>query len=113
MTQLGQEPESPGGPDPSSSSPVASAGGAAMPLSEPELNAIEAALPPADGADGDVPKARLPAKEALERLHVGETLENVRIERLAFKGEFPLPVRLKRCVLVQPHFDGAKFHGEV
>jgi hypothetical protein len=84
-----------------------------MPLSEPDLNAIEAALPPPDGADGDAPKARLPAKEALERLHAGETLENVRIERLAFKGEFPLPVRLKRCVLVQPQFDGAKFHGEV
>jgi hypothetical protein len=87
-----------------------------MPLPEEEMNKIEATLPPAGGEDTTeetAPKPVMTAKEALERIRAGQRLENVRVERLTFKGEFPQPVRLKRVVLVQPRFDGAVFRGEV
>jgi hypothetical protein len=84
-----------------------------MPLPEHEMNQIDGALPPpeSDGADG--PKRTLSGKEALEKLRAGEPLENARIERLSFRGEFPLPVRLKNVTLVQPRFDDASFRDEV
>jgi hypothetical protein len=89
-----------------------------MPLPESEMSKIEAALPPAvPEASGDepalAPSRDLSAREALEKLRAGEPLENVRIVKLQFKGEFPLPVLLKHVVLVQPQFDGAKFQGTV
>src|SRR5690348_13552459 len=87
-----------------------------MPLPESELNKIEATLPPAEAdetTEETAVKTVLTAQEALEKLRAGQPLENVRVVRLTFKGEFPLPVRLKRVVLVQPHFDGAVFHGAV
>ncbi len=59
------------------------------------------------------PRARLAPEEALERLRRGETLQNVRIDRLRFKGDFPLPVRLVNVTLIQPQFDGAAFAAEV
>jgi hypothetical protein len=55
----------------------------------------------------------LATAEALERLRRGETLRNVRIERLILKGEFPQPVRLDRVVLVRPSLDRARFLDEV
>jgi hypothetical protein len=59
------------------------------------------------------PRVRLDPEEALERVRRGETLQNVRIERLCFRGEFPLPVRLVNVYLIQPQFDGAAFAAEV
>jgi uncharacterized protein YjbI with pentapeptide repeats len=87
-----------------------------MPLPESEMNKIEAALPPVEAESGTeevAPRATLSAQEALAKLRAGEILENVRVVRLTFRGEFPLPVRLKRVVLVQPRFDGATFQGDV
>ncbi len=58
-------------------------------------------------------RTEMSAKEALERLRKGETLENVRVERLVFRGEFTAPVRLRHCILVRPRFDGVIFQDEV
>jgi hypothetical protein len=87
-----------------------------MPLPESELNKIEATLPPVEPEDTteEAPvRTEISAKEALERLRAGQPLENARVVRLTFRGDFPLPVRLKRVTLVQPNFDGAVFHGGV
>jgi hypothetical protein len=59
------------------------------------------------------PRARMAPAEALERLRRGEALQNVRIDKLRFKGDFPLPVRLVNVHLVQPQFDGAAFAAAV
>ena len=59
------------------------------------------------------PMATLSAAEALERLRRGEPLQNVRIERLVLKGEFPLPVRLTHVMLVHPRLERARFLDEV
>jgi hypothetical protein len=87
-----------------------------MPLPEEEMSKIEATLPPAGGEDTTEETTLKPvmtAKEALEKVRAGQRLENVRVVGLTFKGEFPQPVRLERVALVQPHFDGAVFRGEV
>ncbi len=55
----------------------------------------------------------LSAAEALQRLRRGEPLQNVRIERLVLKGEFPLPVRLTHVMLVHPVIERARFLDEV
>jgi hypothetical protein len=60
-----------------------------------------------------VPRTRMAPQEALERLGRGETLQDVRIDRLPFKGDFPRPVRLVNVYLCQPQFDGAAFAAEV
>lgn len=65
-----------------------------------------------EGAD-DVPKTVMSADEALERLRAGVALDNVRIERLHFRGEFEHPLHFKRVHLVQPKFDGARFKSDV
>jgi hypothetical protein len=67
----------------------------------------------ADDLPESAPRARLSAAEALERLRRGEALENVRVERLCFKGDFPRPVRLLNVYLGQPQFDGATFAADV
>jgi hypothetical protein len=87
-----------------------------MPLPESEQAKIEAALPPPDveeSAAENAPRAPLTAQEALAKLRAGEALENVRVANLRFRGDFPLPVRMRRVTLVQPRFDGATFQGEV
>jgi hypothetical protein len=86
-----------------------------MPTPETERNQVEAPGFAADGDEGTESEAKplLPAAEALDKLRKGITLENVRIDRLVFKGEFTEPVRLRHCVLVQPRFEGAVFRGEV
>ena len=91
-----------------------------MPLPDAEQEKLEAALPPPDIVDvgGDFSSssssaAVLSAKEALDKLLRGEILENVRIERLVFRGTFAQPVRLKHVTLVQPRFEGAIFQDEV
>lgn len=65
--------------------------------------------------DEDMPKAQavMTAEEALQRLRDGKTVENVRITRLHFNGEFLNPVVLKRCTLVRPRFDRAHFKDTV
>jgi uncharacterized protein YjbI with pentapeptide repeats len=60
-----------------------------------------------------VPRKPMAAAEALEKLRRGQTVQNVRIERLCFRGDFPQPVRLRNCTLVRPRFDGATFAAEV
>jgi hypothetical protein len=57
--------------------------------------------------------ANMPASEALKRLKTGETLKNVRIERLRLTGEFTVPIRMERVHLVQPSFDRATFLADV
>jgi hypothetical protein len=84
-----------------------------MSPSEPELIPNEGLAPVSAEDVADTPRARMSANEALERLRRGETLRDVRVERLAFKGEFPLPVRMVNVFLCQPQFDGASFAAEV
>jgi hypothetical protein len=85
-----------------------------MSPSESEQLHEEGGTPDAAEALPDAPpRARMAPAEALERLRRGEALENVRIDRLRFKGDFPLPVRLVNVCLVQPQFDGAAFAAEV
>jgi hypothetical protein len=82
--------------------------------SEPEQLHEEGGGPsPTEPLPDDPPRTRMAPAEALERLRRGEALENVRIDRLRFKGDFPLPVRLVNVHLVQPQFDGAAFAAEV
>jgi hypothetical protein len=62
---------------------------------------------------GRRPKATLSAEEALEKIRLGMTIENVRIERLVLKGTWEKPFKLKNCYLVRPRIDGATFQGDV
>jgi hypothetical protein len=81
----------------------------------PETEVIQVpgvVTPEAEEAD-DLPKQTLSANEAIDRIRRGIALVNVRVEKLAFRGEFPHPIHLKRCTLVQPRFDGATFQAEV
>jgi hypothetical protein len=86
-----------------------------MPAPETERNQVEGPGFSAEDDEGSESAAKplMSAKEALEKLAEGSILENVRIERLTFKGEFPQPVRFRHCVLVQPRFEGAVFRGDV
>jgi hypothetical protein len=86
-------------------------------MAEQQLDPAEPLVPAAEAAgdatpEGGRPRAVLAADEALERLRRGATLENVRVENLRFKGDFPQGVRLKNCHLVRPRFDGATFGGK-
>jgi hypothetical protein len=78
----------------------------------PEVEQDETAFAVVAARD-DAPEAVMTPDVALEKLRRGETVENVRIERLCFQGEFPLPVKLRAVVLVQPQFAGATFREEV
>ena len=84
-----------------------------MSQSEPEQVHEEDGAPAAAEHLPDAAPRRMAPAEALERLRRGETLQNLRIDRLRFKGDFPLPVRLVNVTLVQPQFDGAAFAAEV
>ena len=88
-----------------------------MPLPDSEFSKIDSVPPPAEEETTTLetasPKVELPAREAQEMLRRGEPLENVRVVRMTLRGDFPLPVRMKRVVLVQPNFDGADFQGDV
>ena len=86
-------------------------------MAEPQLDPVEPLSSAGEAADdtapeGGRPRAALAAGEALERLRGGQALENVRVENLRFKGDFPQGVRLKNCHLVRPNFDGATFGGK-
>lgn len=54
-------------------------------------------------------RPEMSTQEALERLHAGLPLENVRIRRLKLRGTFEKPVVIRNCHLVQPEFNGATF----
>jgi hypothetical protein len=86
-----------------------------MPTPETEVKQAEGPgfSPEDDEGSESAAKPLLSAAEALDKLRKGITLENVRIEKLVFKGEFTEPVRLRHCVLVQPRFEGAVFRAEV
>jgi hypothetical protein len=85
-----------------------------MSPSEPEVIPNEGVAPvSADDLPDDAPRARMAPQEALERLRRGETLKDVRIDRLTFRGDFALPVRLINVHLAQPQFNGANFAAEV
>lgn len=60
-----------------------------------------------------VARTLITADEALERLRNGQPVENAKIDRLQFRGEFAHPVRLKNCLLIRPNFHKVTFHGEV
>ena len=61
----------------------------------------------------DTPKKELSPREALEKLRKGEPLQNVRIERLIFRGEFPEAVELRNVTLVFPRFEKVTFKRSV
>jgi len=85
-----------------------------MSPSEPEVIPNEGVAPlVAEDLPEATPRAKMSPQEALERLRRGETVQDVRVERLRFKGDFPLPVRLVNVYLSQPEFDGATFAAEV
>lgn len=86
-----------------------------MSMPEPIVTELEADAPATESEEVvEVrPKGVLSAAEALEKLRRGETLHDVRIDRLCFRGEFPLPIKLWNVVLVRPEFHGATFKGEV
>lgn len=63
--------------------------------------------------DHAAPRTKMPASEALERLQRGETLRDVRVDRLRFRGEYSQPVKMVNVYLHQPQFDGATFAAEV
>ncbi len=85
-----------------------------MGLPEIEPQPIDVAVPTVDNEVSEpAPKNWLPADEALERLRRGEVLQNVRIERLRFRGDFALPVKMRNVLLVRPQFEGASFQSEV
>ncbi|HJT78026.1 MAG TPA: hypothetical protein VJ739_12555 [Gemmataceae bacterium] len=85
-----------------------------MPLPEAELDRMDSVPTPAEeeALVEEAPRVVLSGEEALAKLRAGEVIVNARIVRLTFRGAFPLPVRLRRVVLVQPRFDGATFRGE-
>lgn len=81
---------------------------------DPERMSQEGASPVAtEEADGAPPRKALSAADALAKLQRGETLRDVRVDRLRLKGDFPLPVRMINVHLHAPQFDGATFTGEV
>lgn len=84
-----------------------------MSLPESDLDDNEASEGLETQAPGIPTRQELSPQDALERLRKGMPLENVRVEKLVFRGEFPAPVRLKHCLLVRPRFDGAVFQDEV
>src|SRR5262249_28080721 len=87
---------------------------APMPAAEPVPSPEQVLRMPDDESDmPPAPAETLSRAEALERLHRGLPLCNVRIERMVFQGEFPKPVRLERVVLVRPFFERASFLDEV
>jgi hypothetical protein len=86
-----------------------------MSMPEPEVNEQEGTVVPANGEEAveAVPKAMLSPQDALEKIRHGETLHDVRVEGLCFRGEFSLPVKMWNVVLIRPQFHGAVFQGEV
>jgi hypothetical protein len=85
-----------------------------MSPTEPEVIPNEGMAPvSADDLPEVTPRARMAPAEALERLRRGEVVDNVRIDRLCFKGDFPKPMRLVNVFLGQPQFDGAAFAADV
>jgi hypothetical protein len=83
-------------------------------MTEPELEPTEqtvseAAVPAAERR----PRAVLAPEEALDRLRRGQTLQDVQVEKLCFQADFPLPFKLKNCLLIRPRFEGATFRGDV
>src|SRR5262249_6039044 len=63
-----------------------------MSPSEPETIPNDGMAPvSADDLPEAAPRARMAPAEALERLRRGQVVENVRIDRLYFKGDFPRP----------------------
>jgi hypothetical protein len=97
---------------------------AAMKTAERDIPPIESTFAQADAEASyplpddlpdapPAPRASMGAAEALERLARGETLRDVRIDRLVFRGEFPGPVRMRNVVLVQPTFEKVGFAAEV
>jgi hypothetical protein len=85
-----------------------------MSPSEPEVIPNEGVAPiTAEDLPEETPREKMLPQEVLERLRRGETVTNVRVERLRFKGDFPQPVRLVNVYLAQPEFDGATFAAEV
>src|SRR3546814_7185932 len=56
-----------------------------------DVDGTQAALVP--DAPEATPKAVLSADKALEKIRRGEMIQNVRIERLRLRGDFPLPIK--------------------
>jgi hypothetical protein len=86
-----------------------------MSIPESDVHELEATPSPADSEEvlEVLPRTVMSPQEVLERLRRGETVHNVRVERLRFHGEFPLPVKMWNVTLVRPQFDGAVFRSEV
>lgn len=65
------------------------------------------------GRSGPPDPCRMDPREALERLRRGETLENVRLDRLHLRGEFEQPITLRNCTVVRLMVEKATFRGPV
>ncbi|MGP0062496.1 MAG: hypothetical protein ACLQGP_02685 [Isosphaeraceae bacterium] len=105
VAESGFEPTSPRGPGPGSGSDSAP--------EEPSILEDAPESPDEELGLSGSPMRTLSAAEALEKLRRGETIQNVRIDRLVLKGEFPRPVRLIHVVLVRPTLERARFLDEV
>jgi hypothetical protein len=82
-------------------------------MAEQELDSPSAAQSEDEARSGAHGKlTTLTPAEALARIQSGRPLENVRVEKLVFSGEFSNLVRLKNCHLIKPRFDGAVFKVE-
>ena len=105
VAESGFEPTSPSGPGP----------GSVTESTPEEPSTLEDApeSPEEELGLSGRPMRTLSAAEALEKLRRGETIQNVRIDRLVLKGEFPRPVRLIHVVLVRPTLERARFLDEV
>jgi hypothetical protein len=82
-------------------------------MSEVELTNAHVATPDILPDDPAPAKAEMTPQAALELVRAGKPIENAKIRRLKFRGDFALPVRFRNCTLTQPEFDAANFAEEV
>ena len=70
-------------------------------------------VPEAEGEDTSVPKGELTVEQVFALIAEGKTVENARIRKLKFRGNYDKPIAFRNCTLVQPEFNGATFAAEV
>ena len=70
-------------------------------------------VPEVEGEDTSVPKGELTVEQVYALIAEGKTVENARIRKLKFRGNYDKPIAFRNCTLVQPEFNGATFAAEV
>jgi len=61
----------------------------------------------------NITRQLMTAEQAIERLKRGQPIENAKIDRLRFQGEYSHPIRMKNCLLIRPDFENVTFKSEV